>query len=484
MGLHTTIPDMDPRLSAIARTIGPDRVISTPDGMEGNLRDWSGDSHGRALAVLRPASVAEVQACVRLCVDMGLAVVPQGGNTGLVSGAQAEEEGARTVVLSLSRLNRIRRVDAENFTLEADAGCTLQAIKDAGETADCIFPLALGAQGSCQIGGNVATNAGGVNVLRYGMMRDLVLGVEAVMPDGSLWNGITGLRKDNRGYDLKQLLIGSEGTLGIVTGVELKLFPRPETIETAYVGVASFEDAMVLLARARRACSDLVTAFEVISSECLPMARLIDPAMAPPLGESVPVHIIIELSSSRLIDARHLLETLLADALASGLASDAVIAQSRQQARAFWAIRENLVEGQARRGFHVRTDVSVRLGSVPAFIAAARDHVAARWPGWTPQAYGHAGDGNVHFNVLPPADLPDAEARRAGVEVTAGLYEIVHAFGGSISAEHGIGRSRRDVFWSRLDPVQKAMLGAVKSAIDPRGLMNPGCLLPPAKETT
>jgi FAD/FMN-containing dehydrogenase len=481
--LQGAISNIDPRLARVGQVIGPDRVVITGSEMETYLRDWSGDGRGQALAVLRPATVGEVQACVRVCAETGLGIVPQGGNTGLVSGTVAED-GRDIVVLSLSRLNRIRAVDSANLTIDADAGCTLQAIKDASEAAGCIFPLALGAQGSCQIGGNVATNAGGINVLRYGMARDLVLGVEVVLPDGRLWNGMSGLRKDNRGYDLKQLFIGSEGTLGIVTGVGLKLFPRPENIETAYVGAASFEAAMSLLAVARRACSDMITAFEVMGSECLAMARLVDPAVVPPVGQNTPVHIIFELSSSRLIDARLLIETVLSEALASGVAIDAVVAQSQAHARAFWAIREDLVEGQARRGYHVRTDVSVRLGDVPGFIAAARKYIETQWPAWISQAYGHAGDGNVHFNVLPPENLAESEARRLGADVTAGLYDIVRAFGGSISAEHGIGRSRRDVFWAGLEPVQRNMLAAIKSAIDPQGLMNPGCLIPLAKEKT
>lgn len=478
---HAAAKDSDPRLALFGKTIGADRVVVTGSNMDGNMRDWSGDARGQALAVLRPATTREVQECVRICARTGLTIVPQGGNTGLVSGALSQDR-QNTVVINLSRLNRIRALDVGNFALEADAGCTLQTIKDVAEAADLMFPLALGAQGSCQIGGNVATNAGGINVLRYGMARDLVLGIEAVMPDGSLWNGMTGLRKDNRGYDLKQLLIGSEGTLGIITGVGLKLFPRPVSIETAYIGVASFEDAMALFANARRICSEAITAFEVIGSECLPMARLIDAAFVSPVSEVVPVHIILELSSGKAIDARLLLETILSEALESGLVLDGVLAQSQAQARAFWAIRENLVEGQARRGYHVRTDVSVRLGDVPRFIAETRAYVLAHWPGWISQAYGHAGDGNVHFNVLPPQAVVEEEARRHGKDVLTGIYEIVQDFGGSISAEHGIGRNRRDVFWAGLEPVHRKMLSAIKSAIDPQGMMNPGCLIPLAKE--
>lgn len=442
------------------------------------LGDWTGDYGGAALAVLRPATVEQVQAVVRLCAGQGIAIVPQGGNTGLVAGTISD--GARpAVIVSLERLNRIRRIDAANFTLQADAGVVLQTLKDAAEAENMLFPLALGAQGSCQIGGNVATNAGGINVLRYGMTRDLVLGLEAVLPDGSLWQGMTGLRKDNRGYDLKQLLIGSEGTLGIVTGVEVKLFPRPANVETAYLGARSFAEAMALFGLARRVCSDLLTAFEVIGAECIPLAVLSNPATRVPLEAEWPVHIVMELACSAAIDGRALLETLLAEAFEAGLLGDGAIAQSRAQAQSFWAIREDLVEGQARRGMHVRTDLSVRLSDVPRLIDQARAYVAADWPGWLPIAYGHAGDGNIHFNVMPPLDLAPERIREEGRRLLQGLYAVARDLGGSFSAEHGVGRSRRDVFLDGLSPNQRAAILALKAAFDPQGIMNPGCLVPP-----
>ncbi|MGO4835811.1 FAD-binding oxidoreductase, partial [Rhizobiaceae sp. 2RAB30] len=298
-----------------SEVLGPGAVIAEETGMAGYLTDWSGDHRGIAAAVLRPGSVEQVSSVVQLCHQHGLAIIPLGGNTGLVAGG-IDRQGGRAVVVSLERMNRIRAVDPVDFILRADAGCTLQAIKDASEAADCLFPLALGAQGSCRIGGNAATNAGGVNVLRYGMARDLILGLEVVLPDGEVWNGFSGLRKDNRGYDLKQIFIGSEGTLGIVTGVEVKLFPRPTTVETAYLGVASFADAMRLFARARRACSDLMTAFEVIGAECIDLARLIHPDLHVPVA--APVHILMEVSSSGPIDIRSMVETFLAGAVEEG----------------------------------------------------------------------------------------------------------------------------------------------------------------------
>ncbi|MDX8521380.1 FAD-binding oxidoreductase [Mesorhizobium dulcispinae] len=472
MTTHSLSPDI---LSALEGAVGRNGLTADTAGMAKYLGDWAGDYRGGALAVLRPGSVADVQALMRLCCELGLGVIPQGGNTGLVSGA-IDTNDASLVVVSLERLNTIRRIDPDNFTLEADAGCVLQTIKDASEAEDCLFPLALGAQGSCQIGGNAATNAGGVNVLRYGMARDLILGLEVVLADGELWNGFSGLRKNNSGYDLKQLFIGSEGTLGIITGVEVKLFPKPARVETAYLGLASFEAAVALFNRARRACSDLISAFEIIGSECIELARLIEPGMTAPVAASVQV--LIELSSGPNIDLNGLLAGFLTDAMEDGLVIDAVLAASGAQARAFWSIREGLVEGQAKRGYHVRTDLSVRISDIPSLVERARRFVALEHPGWIALAYGHAGDGNIHFNVLPPLDHPEAEARARGAEVTAGLYDIAVSLGGSISAEHGIGRSRRREFWDGLSPAHRRMVAALKTALDPKGLMNPGCLLP------
>lgn len=468
----------DAALAAFRAVLDASGVIegTTPDAAR-YLRDWTGDYQGAALAVLRPRTVEEVQAAVRICAERRIPIIPQGGNTGLVAGGVLDGPPS-AVVISLERLNRIRGIDPVNFALRADAGAVLQALKDAAEDEDMLFPLALGAQGSCQIGGNVATNAGGINVLRYGMTRDLVLGLEAVLPDGSLWQDMSGLRKDNRGYDLKQLLIGSEGTLGIVTGVELKLFPRPANVETAYLGVRSFADAMTLFGLARRVCSDLLTAFEVMGSECVALARLGNPETRAPLESEWPVHVIVELGCSAAIDARALLEAMLAQALEADLLGDGTVAQNRAHAKAFWAIREDLVEGQVKRGRHIRTDLSVRLSDVADLIHQARAYVAAEWPGWEPVAYGHAGDGNIHFNVLPPAGLSLDQIRDSGGEVLAGLYRIVRDLGGSFSAEHGVGRSRRSVYWEWLAPEERTAVAAIKAAFDPLGIMNPGSVVP------
>ncbi|QKD04193.1 FAD-binding oxidoreductase [Mesorhizobium loti] len=478
MTIHRISSDV---LTALEHLLGQGGVVADAADMAKYLVDWSGDHHGGALAVLKPASVAEVQAAVRLCGTLGQAMIPQGGNTGLVAGAIDIGTAAHgAVIISLERLNRIRVVDADNFTLQADAGCILQHVKDAAEDQDCLFPLALGAQGSCQIGGNAASNAGGVNVLRYGMVRDLIVGLEVVLPDGELWNGFSGLRKDNRGYDLKQLFIGAEGTLGIITGVEVKLFPKPGKVETAYLGLRSFEAAIALFRQARRGCSDLISAFEIIGAECMDLARLVDPNTVVPV--TAPVHVLIELSSGAVVDLRTLLVDFLANAMENELVADAVLAESGAQARAFWAIREGLVEGQAKRGYHVRTDLSVRISDIPTLIARARDFVARDHPGWLSAAYGHAGDGNIHFSVLPPLGLAEPDARTRGAAITTGLYDITNALGGSISAEHGIGRTRSRVYWAGMSPVHRRLVGTLKDALDPNRLMNPGCLFP-ATET-
>jgi FAD/FMN-containing dehydrogenase len=312
------------------------------------------------------------------------------------------------------------------------------------------------------------------------MARDLVVGLEVVLPDGELWNGFSGLRKDNRGYDLKQLFIGAEGTLGIITGVEVKLFPKPGRVETAYLGLPSFEAAITLFRQARRGCSDLISAFEIIGAECMELARLVDPSIVAPV--TAPVHVLIELSSSAAIDLRSLLVNFLAGTMEEELVTDVVLAESGAQTKTFWAIREGLVEGQAKRGYHVRTDLSVRISDIPTLIALARDFIALEHPGWISQAYGHAGDGNIHFNVLPPPDLAESDARSRGTAITAGLYEITNALGGSISAEHGIGRTRQSVYWAGMSAVHRRLVSTLKDALDPDRRMNPGCLFP-ATET-
>ncbi len=467
--------NFDGFLEAIRSALEPIELLPAGSMDDRYVTDWSRDHTGQTLAIARPRTVDEVRRVVRCCAENSVPIVPQGGNTGLVSGAITNDPGR--LVVSLERLNRIRRVDSANFSMVAEAGCVLQSVKQEAQTQGLLFPLSLGAEGSCQIGGNVATNAGGVNVLRYGMTRDLVLGLEVVLPDGSLWNGLSGLRKDNRGFDLKHLFIGGEGTLGIVTAASLKLFPAPETVETAYIGLRSFADAIELFSRARRVCADLLSAFEVIGSECLPQAATVFPDLRNPLTADAPVHVLMEASASRTVGLRAVVEQFLADAMDSGLLEDAVLAANLSQAQSFWRIREGLVEGQARRGYHVRSDISVILSNIAPVVDALRTMLVSEFAGWTGQAYGHAGDGNVHFNALPPPDLPEAEARATGRDIERHIFRIVEDFGGSISAEHGLGRTKRDHFAETADLVHLAVMRSVKRALDPQDIMNPGCML-------
>lgn len=462
-------------IGSMKDALGPVSVLTPLEPDSRYLTDWSRDHHGIALAIVRPRSVAEVQKTVAYCFKNAIPVIPQGGNTGLVSGSVNAETAC--VVINLELLNQVREIDEKNFSMNVDAGCLLRTVKEAAEARQLIFPLSLGSEGSCQIGGNVAANAGGVNVLRYGMMRELVLGLEVVLPDGSLWNGLGGLRKDNRGFDLKQLFIGAEGTIGIVTAACLKLYPAPEKVETAYIGVGSYRDACDFYEAARRACGDLLTGFEMIGAECLPLAMQIHPALRSPLNRDLPVHILLETSASRYVNLRDLLERFLSDSMDRGLVIDAVLANSHEQARSFWKIREGLVEGQARRGFHVRSDISVRLPQVADLVEALRDMLATRFPAWISQSYGHAGDGNVHFNALPPLDLSENAIRETGRKIEADIYRIVEEFGGSISAEHGLGRTKRERFASSSDPTHTLLMHKVKQIFDPRNLMNPGCML-------
>ena len=343
--------------------------------------------------------------------------------------------------------------------------------------ADRLFPLSLGAQGSCRIGGNVATNAGGINVLRYGMTRDLVLGLEAVLPDGRTWHGLRCLRKNNAGYDLKQLFIGAEGTLGIVTAVALKLFPRPTQIRTAFLGVASVDAALRLYAAARRDLSDLLTAFELIARPCLDLTLAHSPDLRDPLDRPAPFAVLMEASASGLVDLAALFERFLADRAETGDIEDGVVAQSTAQARALWRLREDLVEAQHRQGVHLRSDVSVRISDLAAFIEAADAAMHALSPAARILDYGHVGDGNLHYNVIPPSGLDRAAAHAFVDRAEEALFAIVDRFGGSISAEHGIGRLKRAHFRERLSPVEADLMRSIKTAIDPSGLMSPGRML-------
>ena len=457
-------------MDQLVARLGPE-IVLTGEAVRPYCRDWHGDVQSDAVAVLRPRSTAEVQDCVRAACALGLQIVPQGGNTGLVLGALPDAP-ARQVVLSLERMTAIRRLLPDDFAIEVEAGAVLQDIKDAAAAERLFFPLTLGAQGSCRIGGNVSTNAGGVNVLRYGMTRELVLGLEVVLPDGSLLEGLSLLRKDNRGIDLKQLFIGAEGTLGIVTAVSLKLLPAPTQVATALVALPDIAGAIALYRRARRDCCDLMSAFEFMPPLAFTLAQEAMPDLVLPMAPAHPAYALIEISGSGLVDVEELMARFLEAAFEAGLATDGVIAQSQTQAASLWAIREGMNLGQAARGRHLRTDISVPLSRLADFVAEAEGAVLAAVPGAVCVSYGHVGDGNVHLNVLPDQS---GDVDRQLDAAKAALDAVLDRFGGSISAEHGIGRLKRAAFEARLPPAQRRLLEAVRHAVDPEGLMNPGC---------
>jgi len=458
---------MDARLrSAFANLIGEKNVLATPQDMAPYTTDWRRQYRGEAQCVLRPGSTAEVAAVVALCAREGIAVVPQGGNTGLCGGSVPT--GARPeIVLSLARLNRIRAIDALNDTMTVEAGCVLAAIQHAADAAGRLFALSLAAEGSCQIGGNLSTNAGGVNVLRYGNAREQVLGLEVVLPDGRVWNGLRALRKDNTGYDLKQLFLGAEGTLGVLTAAVLKLHPKPSAQATAWIALRSPARAVELLAQLRARLGERVSAFELVSRRCLEAVLRHVPALRDPLPQAHPWYALAEFADAGepvALAAR--VEQAFADA--SGLLEDAALAASAAQSQALWRIRETIPEAQFT---NVKHDVSVPVSKVPELIERAGAALQAAFPGEPVYAFGHIGDGNIHYNVGSEALL----ARRA--EVNSVVYGVVDALGGSISAEHGLGQLKREEIRRHKEPLELELMRALKQALDPRGLMNPGKVL-------
>ena len=466
-------------LDRIKKIVGENGIIAERTAMEPYLEETRGIYHGAARLVVRPASTVEVAEIVRLCAAARIPIFPQGGNTGLCGGAVPDADGSG-IVLSLGRMNRVRAIDAVNFTITAEAGCVLAEVQSAAEKADRLFPLSLGAEGSCQIGGNLSTNAGGVAVLRYGNARELTLGLEVVLPDGQVWDGLKGLRKDNTGYDLKQLFIGGEGTLGVITAATLKLFPRPKEVETAFLGLTRVENAMALFARARDASGDQLTAFELIPRIGLEIAMAHVPGIHDPLATPHAWYALVEVSSSqRASGLRNALEAFLAAAMENGLVEDGTIAASAAQARDLWRIREGVVEAQKFLGAAIKHDISVPVSSVAAFIARASAAIAERFPGIRPIAFGHVGDGNIHYNIAQPvgADADVFLARRG--EISRLVHDLAAGFGGSISAEHGIGLLKRDELPRYKPAVALYLMRRIKAALDPDGIMNPGKILAP-----
>ncbi|MDT8893090.1 FAD-binding oxidoreductase [Halomonas sp. I1] len=467
----------DSLLDFLGQTLGDNGVLTANSDVERYLNDWAGARGGQPLAVARPATPEQVAEVLGYCHRHDIPVVPQGGGSGLVEGALPDSQTPE-LVISLERLNRVRSIDPINFSMSVDAGCVLQSVKEAAEVEDLSFPLSLGAQGSCQIGGNIATNAGGLNVLRYGMMRQLVLGIEVALPDGRLLSDMKSLHKNNAGYDLKQLFIGAEGTLGIVTGAVLKLSPRPQVTRTALIGCPDVDSVLDLYAQARRSCCDLLTAFELIPRACLELAFEADPSLPDPLDEPHPVYLLMEVAASGPADLDSMIEALFERGLEDGLLQNGVLASSDIQARQLWQVREAMLEGQQRRGEHLRTDISLPISRLPAFYEQAEAAITEASPESQVIAYGHVGDGNLHFNVLPPEHLDDESKRSLLHDLEERLFTIVAAFDGSISAEHGIGRVKQPPFLERLSAPEHDIMRGLKRLLDPRGLMSPGRILP------
>jgi FAD/FMN-containing dehydrogenase len=469
MTIHAAPPET--LLATLAQRLGAGHVLTTEGDMAGYLAESRGLYKGSALAVVRPRDTEEVAFVVRECAAAGAAVVPQGGNTGLVGGGVP----FGGVVLSLARLDRVREVDAVNATLTVEAGCTLKAVQDAAEAADCLFPLSLASEGSCRIGGNLATNAGGTAVLRYGNARELVLGLEVVLADGRVWNGLKGLRKDNTGYDLKNLFVGSEGTLGIITAAVVKLFPRPRAKATAFAGFASPADALRLFERLRAVAGDTLTAFEYMPRFALEVVLKHAPGAVRPLAGDHNSYALIELTSPREdADLQGVFETVLGEAIESGLVEDATIGASEGQNKALWYLREMLSEVQGREGGSIKHDVSVPVSRVAEFIEVATAACEVAMPGVRVCPFGHFGDGNIHFNLSQPVGMDKAAFLAEWERFNRIVHDIVQAMNGSISAEHGIGLLKRDELPHYKDPVAVDLMRTLKAALDPQNILNPG----------
>lgn len=434
-----------------------------------------GNFKGKAELILFPATTEEVAQAVAICVGHDIAIVPQGGNTGRCGGAVAE---SGQVIINLKRMNKVVEIDARDFTATVEAGAILKVIHDAAFEHDLLFPLSLGAEGSCQIGGNLATNAGGVNVIRYGNARDLTLGIEVVLSDGSVWNGLSKLRKDNTGYDLRDLFIGSEGTLGIITKATIKLFPHPKEVATAWIAVPSPECALDLLGLARRNSGDELVAFELIGRFAHDIAVTYLPNIKRPLMTQTDWHVLLELSSSRPNDNLHsVLEALLENAVKTGLASDATIARSEAQRKNLWAIREGIPEAQGFEGGSIKHDVSVPVSKVPDLIKRGTKAAQDMIPGIRPCPFGHVGDGNIHFNFTQPVDMDKKTYLAKWDSLNHLIHDIVTDLGGSISAEHGIGQLKRDELATRASSVKIQLLKKIKTALDEKNKLNPNKII-------
>lgn len=465
----------------IAERLGSNRWITDADSLAPWLSEPRGLFTGRCLGMALPETTEDVAWIVDLCRETGTPITPQGGNTGLVGGSVPFDSG-REIILSTRRMKRIRSVEPANFSLVAEAGCSLSEIQDAAEECDRLFPLSYASEGTATIGGAVSCNSGGVQVLRYGNCRDLVLGLEAVLPDGKIWHGLRALRKDNTGYDLKQLFIGAEGTLGIVTAASLKLFSRPRVMATAFVALPEPKAAMTLLSMLREESGDLVTAFEFMDRTCLDLVFAHIPDCRDPFDSPWPCYVLLQLSAGALSDEpgealNTLLETMLGHALEEELVLDAVIASSQAQANAFWRIRETLPEAQTHEGGSIKHDISVPVHRMADFLAAGTARVQEIVPGARPVPFGHVGDGNVHFNISQPPGADRQEFLDRWEDVAHAVHAIALEMDGSISAEHGIGRLKKDELAEIRSETDMTLMRNLKKMMDPDNLFNPGKLV-------
>jgi len=461
-------------ISRLVTVVGERHAITDPSEMTAYMTEWREIWTGRSPLVLRPASTEEVAQILTIAHETETAIVPQSGNTGLVGG-QIPFESGDEVVLSLDRMTRIRKVDAVNNSIIVDAGVTLKTVQDEAERVDRFFPLSLESEGSCRIGGNLSTNAGGLGVLAYGNTRDLCLGLEVVLADGRVWNGLKSLRKDNTGYDLKNLFIGAEGTLGVITGAVLKLFAHPRSRATAFVALPSVKAALDLLNLARQRSSSPVTAIELFPRNGLEFT-IKHFAVRDPFAEAAPWYVLIELSGSGDLDG--VLTEILGEAAEQGIVRDATIAQSEAQRNDIWFIRQAIVEVQKREGGSIKHDVSVPISELPAFVDAALAAILAFMPGARPMPFGHIGDGNLHFNVSQPIGMDKHAYLAQWAAMNDVVFDVVLKHGGSISAEHGIGRLKRDLMTRIKSPVELQMMRGVKTLFDPKNILNPGKVLP------
>ncbi len=463
-------------LDDLRTALGAEQVLIDGDLSPWEI-DWRRRYRGRALAVVRPADTAQVAAVVRACARHGASLVPQGGNTGLVGGSVPDGSGTQ-VLLSLARLATIRAIDTDNLTITVDAGCVLQQVQQAASERGLLYPLSLAAEGSASIGGTLATNAGGTQVLRYGTARELCLGLEVVTATGEIWNGLTGLRKDNTGYDLRDLFIGSEGTLGVITGATLKLVPQPAAVCTAMAAVPTLEAAVHLLNLARKRLAAGLTGFEVMNGHALGLVRTRFPQWPQPLPPE-PWTVLLEQSDAENeTHAQTVFESLLEAALHEGCISDAVVAASLEQSAAMWRLREGIPLAQAEEGLNIKHDIALPVSRMATFVHETDAALSTAWPGIRIVNFGHLGDGNLHYNVQAPLGVSAADflADHEGA-VNAVVYEAVQTHGGSISAEHGIGVLKREVLAQTQSPVARQLMHAIKAALDPRGTMNPGRVL-------